>query len=293
VLDVPCRPDYNPDRSVSGNSKRQLATCPEPETSQVISDDSKTNCGITYDSKNPNTCPSQPPGGLYIYSNWAFSILGGALAAAYDDGSQCPRKKDAPPVLKDWPNHTGPAFIDVIDKVMLKPLQMNKTFTYPSLAVPPPDQGVWYGYGYDSCTKPSDDHPDFPGCALQDDDIAPGSEPAGGIWSTGPDMLVWLKYLMGIKPDDASQKVNDLYALRTLLQCPRADSSNGIGKVGLAWEIFEHDGALFVGKDGAWSGFHAYIGYRPDTAVGAFVMLNSNGYEKTIFEALVDSLSKK
>src|SRR5262249_58982400 len=88
------------------------ATCSDPASSYPIIDDKQKDCGIDYKASDPVTCPSQPPGAMYIYSNVGFSALGYSIAEAY---GTCKGAKKG----DDWAS--------VIDSQILTPLQMNHT----------------------------------------------------------------------------------------------------------------------------------------------------------------------
>jgi CubicO group peptidase (beta-lactamase class C family) len=190
-------------------------------------------------------CPLFPPGTDWAYSNWGFSLLGRALI---------------PPGKAWWPINRS---------AILDPLGMSSTFTDEQ-----PAAGVTMAPGYDGCG-------DAGGC--QKNQVAHPSinNPAGGLWSTGPDMMSWLKYIMGLpQSDPATSARAELYKLQPILTCARAETRkrNGVlGHIGLGWQIDALSSTdTMIWKGGDWAGFHAWAGFVPSRGVGAFVMSNSN-----------------
>jgi D-alanyl-D-alanine-carboxypeptidase/D-alanyl-D-alanine-endopeptidase len=118
------------------------------------------------------------------------------------------------------------------------------------------------------------------------------ASPAGGLWSTGNDMLEWLAYNMGLP---VSGETGALELARNLAQSVAANGRcNGFPTcddpslqnlpgshdfVGLAWNI-DHDkeagGGARISKDGDLTRFHAYIAFSEYGKRGVFVLLNSD-----------------
>lgn len=205
-----------------------------------------------------DTC--QTPGVTYLYSNWAYNILGNLLAA----------------------NAGKPTWHHLNKVALLTPLGMASTFvdseTTPS--------GVTKGAGYEcttSCTAvtPIKVEPAF-------------ADAAGGLWSTGPDMLLYLKYAMGVLNPAPS---NQLVAARGLVFATHGYDL-GHNVVGLGWQqkpLTNGSSTRTVWyKAGGGAGFSAYIAWMPSSslggAVGAFAIANSGDAVKT--SDIVDSVLK-
>jgi CubicO group peptidase (beta-lactamase class C family) len=219
-------------------------------------------------------CPLFATGTTYQYSNWGFALLGNLLV-----------HKD-PGKSKDWRTLNRSA--------VLAPLGMDGTWADPDTtsahAATSYSSCVWNGHAVSGCkpnTVPLDE----------------ASSPAGGLWSTGPDMLRFLRFNMGVaQPDAASAARKELYGLRDdahfSMQCRRRSSSvpeqaAGPG-VGLGWQRSALNGDAMVYKGGDWDEFHAFIGYVGAKGVGVVVMTNSNpgtgGSAKALAEDLVSAL---
>jgi len=121
-----------------------------------------------------------------------------------------------------------------------------------------------------------------------------GAEPAGGLWSTPKDMLIWLKNATGIL-----QSNNEIdAALQTTMECRGPGGANPCASVqdcgrctGLAWteDIDQCTGGIRISKSGAVPGFRSWIGFDKATGRGVFVLLNSNAIKGTpIGEKLLD-----
>ena len=128
-----------------------------------------------------------------------------------------------------------------------------------------------------------------------------GGEPAGGLWSTPSDMLIWLENATG-----ALQSNNEIdVALQTTMECrgpwgknnPCASVQDCGRCTGLAWteDIDPCTGDIRISKDGAVPGFRSWIGFNKGpgrgTYRGVFVLLNSGAIKgDTVGETLLDTI---
>jgi len=199
-------------------------------------------------------CAVGAPGQNYVYSNFAYGVLGQALGLhdGYRQSSYSAWEKDV------RANVTGPLGM--------------------------PDTRSWFGW---RATAPAEF--DLRRARALDGDPpreaeppyyppAPYGDPAAGLYSTAADMLRWLSYSMGLigtpKLDGARPL---LYGTPRLIR-PR-ESGDPRRAVGLAWDVDAYtDGAretTCISKDGSARGFRANMVFVPDERRGAFVMLNS------------------
>jgi CubicO group peptidase (beta-lactamase class C family) len=123
-----------------------------------------------------------------------------------------------------------------------------------------------------------------------------GAAPAGGLWSTPSDMLIWLGNAMGTLGGNRAVDV----ALGTTMECrgPWGNKNSKCSAVqfcgsctGLAWteDIDQCTGGVRISKSGAVPGFRAWIGFDKGTGRGVFVLLNSEAIKgDTIGEQLLD-----
>lgn len=120
-------------------------------------------------------------------------------------------------------------------------------------------------------------------------------EPAGGLWSTPSDMMIWLKNVTGVL-----QSNNEVdAALQTTLECrgpwgknSTCTSVEDCGRcTGLAWteDIDQCTGGVRISKSGAVPGFRSWIGFDKTSGRGVFVLLNSTALDNTtVGEELLD-----
>ena len=123
-----------------------------------------------------------------------------------------------------------------------------------------------------------------------------GAAPAGGLWSTPSDMLIWLGNAMGTLGGNRAVDV----ALGTTMECrgPWGNKNSKCSAVqfcgsctGLAWteDIDQCTGGVRISKSGAVPGFRAWIGFDKGTGRGVFVLLNSEAIKGTpVGEQLLD-----
>jgi CubicO group peptidase (beta-lactamase class C family) len=214
----------------------------------VTLDPSKASCGL------PSSCFAfaPPAGAPFLYSNYAHGVLGQVLAHAY--------------LNMTW--------IDAVDSWVLEPLGMSHTFVdgqTPTATREPAFTGCNSGCTLDS----GNGFEPFPSTA----------NPAGGLWSTGPDMLIFLRYIMGLDDQGAYLETP---AVLELAQCGRA--SDGSGRVGLGWSVNSHDSDTLISKGGSYGGFESLIGHLKNAGVGLFVMGDSHESVKSTFDDLLDHI---
>ena len=130
---------------------------------------------------------------------------------------------------------------------------------------------------------------------LQTSSVSDAEAPAGGLWSTASDMLIWLK-----KAAQLRQTTNQVQAaLKATMECrgpwgknSPCSSVEDCGRcTGLAWteDIDLCTGGIRISKSGSVPGFQAWIGFDKSTGRGVFVLLNSEAIKgETIGEELLD-----
>ncbi len=199
-----------------------------------------------------NVAQAYPPGTSTAYSNLAFNLLGRALEHKLDTS---------------WE--------DLVQQNIATPLAMSDTKTLVGGAancggVSPCEYRISVAeqsrlaQGYGCTTLPC-----VPG-GIPAPTGANVDNPAGGLLSTGSDMLKWLGANMG--HTSAAWMGAVVPTVRTL---------PSIG-TGLGWGVTTLDSATagtttLIEKSGLLPGsFQAYIGYLPQLDVGAFVMANSS-----------------
>jgi CubicO group peptidase (beta-lactamase class C family) len=114
-----------------------------------------------------------------------------------------------------------------------------------------------------------------------------GGLPAGGLWSTPDDMLIWLGHAMGTLHSDNNVDA----ALQSTMVCrarwgkPKCSSVQDCGRcTGLAWteDIDECTGGVRISKSGGFHGFKSWIGFDRKTGRGVFVLFNSGALDETL-----------
>jgi CubicO group peptidase (beta-lactamase class C family) len=179
-----------------------------------------------------STCNACRPPGSYLYSNWGFAVLGGLVAF-----------------------HAGDTWEHLVQTALTTPLGMTHTFVDGAST-----GGAVEASGYNCTTT---------GCVVEPVLFPTSENPAGGLWSTGPDMMRYLAFAMGQGGNTSTQA---LYAARSLMFCTRA------GAMGLGWLSATLNGAttsqLSWGKPGDFGGFSSYLGFLPKSGVGAFALSN-------------------
>ena len=199
-------------------------------------------------------CTVGAPGERYVYSNFAYGVLGEALGRhdGYSDSSYSGWEKDMRANVAD-------------------PLAM-------------PDTRSWFGWRAKSSAEfdrrraralmgepPTEsDPPYYP--------PAPYGDAAAGLYSTAADMLRWLSYSMGLSGTARLEAARPLlYDTPALIRT--REGGDPRKAIGLAWDVDTYsDGGsntTCISKDGAARGFSANMILIPPERRGAFVMLNS------------------
>lgn len=104
-------------------------------------------------------------------------------------------------------------------------------------------------------------------------DKMPLDDPAGGLWSTGDDLVKWVRLHLQLE----SSRGYDRHVERVLRQdrVTQADDGTANGLIGYAWQSeMLDDEHRVVWKGGDGQGYHAYIGLLPRRRMGSFVLAN-------------------
>ncbi len=164
------------------------------------------------------------PGEYYHYSNLAYALLGEVLARV-----------------------TGRPWRTLVSQVLLGPLGMSRTSYLPR----PTAQPGW-----------SVDH--FTGIrTLEPLTDTRAMAPAGQLWSTVEDLVLWGQFLAGGRPDLLDPST--LHEMST----PVAES------YGLGLRMTANAGGVLVGHNGSMPGFLASLFVDPGSGIGATVLTNA------------------
>ena len=208
--------------------------------------------------------PCFAPGHKYLYSNWGFYTLGALLA--HDAGYTAPRD-----------------YNDLLRDKLLTPYGMAQTFggdeDVPPGTTKAPDWECRFGHGpanerYLICPEEAHANPNTRNTAFP-------QHGSGHLWSTGPDMLKFLRFAMGRPPLEGNRRVvKAMHEARKLLFCDRAEgpqNDDGTpGQIGLGWNHTRTGEDLLWWKGGDAGFFHSYIGFSPSKDVGVFVLANTD-----------------
>ena len=196
------------------------------------------------------SCRHADPGTSFLYSNFAFAVLGQILGAK--DGYVAAHG------YSGWEADT--------DEAVLRPLDMSVTKTT-SLwnASNPAYFSAHKAFGSEgSTTVPN---PLIPN--------PPWSDPGGALYSSPHDMLTWLRFNLGLTgPADLKATLPLLYADPSVLR-PRGKSTDR--EIGLSWNVDQGRDGTCVWKSGSVQGFQSYMVLVPREGLGDFVLLNSRG----------------
>ena len=164
------------------------------------------------------------PGEFYHYSNLGYGLLGEVLARV-----------------------TGRPWRTLVHDVLLGPLGMTQTSYLPR----PHAQPGW-----------SVDH--FTGIRTQEPLTSTGAmAPAGQLWSTASDLVVWGQFLAGGRPD-----LLDPSSLHEMT----VPVTEGYG---LGLRLTANAGGVLVGHSGSMPGFLASLFVDPGSGIGATVLSNA------------------
>lgn len=113
-----------------------------------------------------------------------------------------------------------------------------------------------------------------------------GGAPAGGLWSTPSDMLIWLGNAMGTLQSntDVDGALQNTMVCRAQWGKSSCSSVQDCGRcTGLAWteDIDTCTGGVRISKSGSVPGFASWIGFDQRTGRGVFVLLNSGQIKAT------------
>ncbi|HST26226.1 MAG TPA: serine hydrolase domain-containing protein [Gaiellaceae bacterium] len=195
-------------------------------------------------------CRHDVPGNSFVYSNFAFAVLGQLLGAS--DGFVAMNG------YSGWEADDNAA--------ITQPLGMTKTKTASFWNASEPRYFAAHkAFGREGSTTISDPqiaNPEW-------------SDPAGALYSSSRDMLTWLRFNLGLTgPAQLKATLPLLYADRTVLR-PRGTNPNK--EIGLSWNVDKAAGSACVWKSGSVQGFQSYMVFIPGKKLGDFVLLNSRG----------------
>lgn len=203
------------------------------------------------DCISSTSCRHAPAGSSFLYSNFAFAVLGQLLGA--HDGF----------VARN--GYSGWEADDY--RSVTKPLGMTvtKTASYWN-ASDPRYFSAHKAYGQNgsrAVPNPAIENPVW-------------SDPAGALYSSSRDMLTWLRFNLGLTGTAALRGTLPLlFADRSVLR-PRGASRNK--QIGLSWNVDAGAvGTSCVWKSGSVQGFQSYMVFIPGKGLGDFVLLNSRG----------------
>ena len=184
-----------------------------------------------------SSCRHDVPAQSFLYSNWAVGVLGNLLALhdGFSDGTLTPWEKDN-------------------DKTITAPLGMTETRSRQDWLASDPTGFLLHR-------------------AVSGQESANNRyvAPAGGLYSSAHDMLLWLRYSMGLTGSPG------LLAAHHLLydDPPLRPTSNANQKIGLVWDITSGNGVTCISKAGDGQGFHAYVIFVKGQKRGAFLLVNN------------------
>jgi CubicO group peptidase (beta-lactamase class C family) len=169
-------------------------------------------------------------GEFFHYSNLGYALLGELVA----------RRRGTP-----WR--------DLVAQRLLRPLGMRHTSYLPRPHAMP-------GYSVDHFTGVR---------VLEPLTDTRAMAPAGQLWSTIDDMVVWGQFLAGSRPD--------LLAPATLAEMTRpvAGADGQAGDHGLGLRLTVHAGGPLVGHTGSMPGFLAGLFVDPHSGIGAATLMNA------------------
>jgi CubicO group peptidase (beta-lactamase class C family) len=200
-------------------------------------------------------CPLGPPGRQYAYSNYAYGILGQALALhdGYAESSYSAWEKDNAAII------TGPLGMPHTRSGLAwrasSPAVFESLRAHATVGDPPHEANP----------------PFFP--------PPPYADAAGGLYSSATEMITWLSYSMGLTGTPALNAARPLLYDTPRLTRPRENRSDPRKRIGLAWRIDLHGSGASrttcISKSGESRGFTAHIVFVKGRRLGAFVMLNN------------------
>jgi D-alanyl-D-alanine-carboxypeptidase/D-alanyl-D-alanine-endopeptidase len=200
-------------------------------------------------------CPVGAPGEQYVYSNYAYGILGQALGLhdGYSESSYSAWEKDNRARVTD-------------------PLGMTDTASglgwRASASADFDARRAHATVGY----PPQEAHPPF-------FPPPPYADAAAGLYSSPRDMLRWLSFSMGLSGTPALDAARPLLYDTARLTRPREDPGDPTRRIGLAWRIDTKGSGrsktTCISKPGESRGFSSHMVFVKHRPLGAFVMLNT------------------
>jgi serine-type D-Ala-D-Ala carboxypeptidase/endopeptidase len=187
------------------------------------------------------------PGTEYLYSDLGFALL--ALAEPILNGSTA---TDPLTLLLEWEGLLG--------SIVLQPLGMNSTHAFDPVNDP---ALLPLGYRLESSGKID--------IGLGHNTSWPAFIGAGGIVSTPDDMMIYLKYNLGLL-------ATPLNTLLPTLHTPSTTVTTKDGEqIALAWFLGTLKGSSipFISKNGEVPAFSAQVDFAPSTNTGVFVVTNA------------------
>jgi CubicO group peptidase (beta-lactamase class C family) len=198
---------------------------------------------------DPYKVPCHAPGPAANYSNWGYSVLGELLAR----------------------NAGANSWIELLRAKLLAPYGMTH-----SIVDGEPLGSLFKAPEWANCSATSlPNGPVWTTCDWQQSTPHPlPGAPSGGLWSTGPDMLKYLKYALGLPADAPSPEATALLAARPAIFCTR-EGTDDVG-IGLGWYRRRLAGETTWSKDGDSGTFEAYMLLMPSHGSGVFALSNTN-----------------
>ena len=182
-----------------------------------------------------------PAGTGMSYSNFGYDLLAQALA-----------------------NSAGEPYEDTLRKRVLAPAGLKDTI----FNLRPGDrERAMQGHGFDGAPLPFIETP-------------PMVQGAGGLYSTGNDMVRWLRWhLDRFATTDAEMRLMDhaVYVERDGLNpVVGLDEAGRMDAMGLGWVVMrpEGDRPLILQKTGGLQGEFSYVAFAPTRGIGVFVSIN-------------------
>ena len=224
-----------------------LPRTPAPRTTVTGVDDLYRDAA---DCISDPSCRHDEPGKSFLYSNFAFAVLGQVLGT--HDGHTAANG------YSGWEADDYAA--------VTKPLGMTVTKSASFWNASDPRYfSAHKAFGRQGSTTVPDPQGSNP----------VWSAPAGGLYSSSRDMLTWLRFnlgLTGTAPLKATLPL--LYGDRNVWR-PRGKDRNK--EIGLSWNVDKVGDSACVWKSGSVQGFQSYIVFIPGKGLGDFVLLNSRG----------------
>ena len=218
-------------------------------------------------------CPVGAPGEHYVYSNYAYGILGQALALhdGYSESSYSAWEKE------NRARVTGPLGMTDTASGLRWRASASADFDARRAHATVGD-------------PPQEAHPPF-------FPPVPYADAAGGLYSSSRDMLRWLSFSMGLSGTPALNAARPLLYDTPRLTRPREDPVDATRRIGLAWRIDTKGSGgsktTCISKPGESRGFTSHMVFVRHRPLGAFVLLNTvpeNATAAGIGTAVVNAL---